>query len=82
MKITAEISMYPLSDDYIPRITKFIERLKAESGIKIEVNSTSTRLSGNSELVYQVLKQEMEESRVESGQAIFVTKFLLGDLLS
>jgi hypothetical protein len=73
--------MYPLTEDYEARILEFIEKLKAIPGIKIETNSTSTRLSGPMDL----LARGLSEACVESwslGQNVFCMKWLRGDLLA
>ena len=41
MKLTAELSLYPLADDYIPVIKAFIEQLNADTDITITTNAMS-----------------------------------------
>lgn len=79
MKITIEISNYPLTDDYLPQITDFIDRCIA-AGIKTKVNATSTHLQGEFDEVMGVLQQEIKTSYERYGQMIFVVKVLKGEL--
>ena len=50
MKTTIEISNYPLSEDYEPKILDFIERCQA-GGVKTKVNTTSTHIQGDYDVV-------------------------------
>jgi uncharacterized protein YqgV (UPF0045/DUF77 family) len=79
MKITIEISNYPLTDDYLPQITDFIDRCIA-SGITTKVNTTSTHLQGEYDDVMSVLQREIKTSYEKYGQMIFVVKVLKGEL--
>ncbi|NVK66858.1 MAG: thiamine-binding protein [Flavobacteriales bacterium] len=79
MKITIEISNYPLTDDYLPQITDFIDRCIA-TGITTKVNATSTHLQGEYDEVMNVLQQEIKTSYEKYGQMIFVVKVLKGEL--
>lgn len=79
MKITVEISNYPLTVDYEPQIVDFIDRCIA-SGIKVKVNATSTHLQGDYDEVMGVLQQEIKTSFERYGQMIFVVKVLKGEL--
>ena len=79
MKTTIEISNYPLTDDYLPQITDFIDRCIA-TGIKTRVNATSTHLQGDYDEVMGILQQEIKTSYEKYGQMIFVIKVLKGEL--
>lgn len=82
MKLVAEISMYPLKDEYIPPIKTFIERLNTYPELRVDTSATSTRVSGDYMTTMQILADEMQRSHEEIGQAIFVCKFLNGDKMS
>ena len=79
MKIVAEISMYPLKEQYIPPIQEFIDRLNTYECINVVTTATSTMVSGEYLPTMQLLAQEMQRSHEKVGQAIFVCKFLNGD---
>ncbi|MEM5510574.1 hypothetical protein WNY98_17005 [Pseudoalteromonas sp. AS71] len=80
MKLSVEISKYPLHQDYIPFIQGFIDRLNEYDDLKVITNTLSTQIFGDYDLVMQVLNIEIKRSYEEFGKAIFVCKFLSGDL--
>jgi len=80
MKLSVEISKYPLNQDYIPFIQDFIDRLNTHDGLKVITNTMSTQVFGDYDLVMSVLNQEIKKSYETFGKAIFVCKFINGDL--
>ena len=80
MQLSVEISKYPLHQDYIPFIKGFIDRLNEHSGLQVITNTMSTQVFGEYDLVMNVLSQEIKRSYQEFGKAIFVCKFISGDL--
>jgi uncharacterized protein YqgV (UPF0045/DUF77 family) len=87
MEIGIEISLYPLEEDFAPRIKAFLERLRAAGRFKIVTTSLSTQLFGEYDEVLGALAQEMravfaEEDRASAqagGKAVFLLK-LFGPL--
>ncbi|MEO9945484.1 hypothetical protein [Paraglaciecola sp.] len=82
MKLVAELSMYPLNEQYIAPIQEFIDRLNRYEDLKVSTSATSTIVSGEYLPTMQLLAEEMQRSHKEVGQAIFVCKFLNGDKMS
>ncbi len=80
MKMSVDISLYPLADDYIPAIKEFIERVQEYPNIAVVRNDLSTQLFGNYEDVMEVLNIELKISWEKYGKGIFVIKFLKDDL--
>jgi uncharacterized protein YqgV (UPF0045/DUF77 family) len=80
MKLSVEISKYPLNQDYIPFIKDFIDRLNAHENLSVITNTMSTQVFGDYDLVMAVLNQEIKKSYEQFGKAIFVCKFINGDL--
>ena len=80
MKLSVEVSMYPLKDEYIPVIKNFIDRVNAHDGLKVITNTMSTQIFGDYDLVMDVMRNEMRRSFEEFGRAIFVCKFIDSDL--
>jgi uncharacterized protein YqgV (UPF0045/DUF77 family) len=80
MKTTVEISNYPLTEAYEAQIIDFIERMKNHSDIVVKVNTTSTHLVGDLDVVMTALNQEIKTSFEKYGQMIFVVKILKGAL--
>ena len=79
MIATIEISMYALSNDYEQRVIDFIQRVKQNTAIRVEVNGLSTQLFGDYDLLVQVLKQEMLRD-LEFGKTVFILKIGPGEL--
>ena len=79
MIATIEISMYALSDDYAERVIGFIQRVKQNPDVRVEVNGLSTQLFGDYDLLMQILKKEMLQD-LEFGKAVFLLKIGPGEL--
>ncbi|MCK7595955.1 hypothetical protein M0G74_01575 [Microbulbifer sp. CAU 1566] len=80
MQLSVDISMYPLKDEYIPAIKDFIQRLNEQPQLQVISNTMSTQVFGDYDVVMDVLKVEMRKSWEQFGRAIFVCKFIDGDL--
>ncbi len=80
MRITAEISFYPLADDYAAAISGFLDRMAAHPGIRLETNPVSTRVFGEHALVMDALRDEMARAFEEHATSIFVCKIIGRDL--
>ena len=78
MHVAVELSLYPLTGEFIPPIVDFIERLKARPGIEVVTNSMSTQVSGDYDLVFDALRDEIRASLSEAHRAVFVMKVLGG----
>ena len=76
MKLSIEITMYPLEDKYLPIIENFIEHLKGYNDIKLEVFPTSTVIYRDFDIVMEVLSSWIKWNVNNKNKAIFVTKFL------
>jgi uncharacterized protein YqgV (UPF0045/DUF77 family) len=59
MEIGVEISLYPLEENFGPRIKAFLDRLRAGAGFKIVTTSLSTQLFGEYDEVMEALRREM-----------------------
>jgi uncharacterized protein YqgV (UPF0045/DUF77 family) len=62
MHVAVELSLYPLTDRFIPPILDFIERLKARPGLSVATNSMSTQVSGEYDVVFEALRIEIAAS--------------------
>jgi uncharacterized protein YqgV (UPF0045/DUF77 family) len=76
MDIGVEISLYPLTAEFIPPIEDFIRRLNADGGLKIVTNSMSTQVFGPYELVMGRLVRELRGTFETASKAVFVMKVL------
>jgi uncharacterized protein YqgV (UPF0045/DUF77 family) len=78
MRITVDISMYPLTENYIEPIKTFIEMINNNKEITIETNKVSTQIRGEHNIIMPLLTDEM--IRVfESMRASFVIKVIKGN---
>ncbi|MGL4475517.1 MAG: hypothetical protein ACRCT7_13855 [Shewanella sp.] len=80
MKLTAEISMYPLQDNYLEAIEWFIQRVDSYPNIERVTNAMATQVVGEYSEVMAMLAVEMEAAHSKFGKAAFVCKFLGGEL--
>ena len=76
MKLSIEITMYPLEDKYLPIIENFIEHLKSYNDIKLEIFPTSTVIVGDFDTVIGILSSSIKWSVNNKDKAVFITKFL------
>jgi len=79
MKTAVEISLYPLDADYIPPIKDFIERLERHPGLTVVTNAMATQISGEHDLVFDVLRRETAATFGAKRRAVFVMKVLGGN---
>ena len=80
MQVSVELSCYPLAEKYIPPIRAFIDKINQTEGVTAITNTMSTQLFGESTVVFPLLEQAMTSSWQEEGKAVFVCKFINGDL--
>jgi uncharacterized protein YqgV (UPF0045/DUF77 family) len=76
MDIGIEISLYPLTSEFIPPIEDFIARLNRDKRFKVHTNSMSTQIFGPYEILLEALTREMRATFETAGKAIFVMKVL------
>jgi uncharacterized protein YqgV (UPF0045/DUF77 family) len=76
MNVKLEISMYPLTPDYEEPILNFINQLKSNKNLVVEVNSMSTQISGE---ITEVMKAYTDAAKItfsENQTTVFVSKLL------
>jgi uncharacterized protein YqgV (UPF0045/DUF77 family) len=78
MKLTIEISMYPIRDDYLPPIDEFIAELNEDPAFIVETTPTATRVLGDFDPLMNMLRDAMKASYEAFGTSVFVTKFIPG----
>ena len=64
MKISIEISMYPLNENFGELILKFIKKIKSYPNISTKTNSMSTQIFGEYEEVMHLLKEEIKSCQI------------------
>jgi uncharacterized protein YqgV (UPF0045/DUF77 family) len=80
MQMSIDMSLYPLTEDYIPAIKEFIDRISSYEGIAVKRNDLATQVFGDYDQIMDMLKVEIRRSWETYGKGIFVVKFLLDDL--
>ena len=76
MRLTAELSLYPLSEDYESIVLAFIETLISEHPISTVTNSMSTQVTGESTAVFSAIALALEASHARFGKQVLVAKFI------
>jgi uncharacterized protein YqgV (UPF0045/DUF77 family) len=82
MRVAVDISLYPLSEDFIPPIKDVIERLNSDSSIDVVTNPMSTQVRGEYDEVMAALNREIRTTFEQCPKAVFAIKILnnpLGD---
>ena len=72
MKLTAELSLYPVQENYIAVIEAFIATLREHPDLKVVTNAMSTQVAGEHERVFAALEQETRRTFASGGRAVFV----------
>ena len=80
MRITVELSLYPLQGAPLEKILAFIETIRADERLEVVVNQMSTQLRGELDDVLDVLRTALERSFDTGGPQALVAKFLNADL--
>lgn len=80
MKISVEISKYPLNENYIPAIQSFIDRLNTHKELTVLTNTMSTQVFGEYHDVMNAIQQEMRTSFEQDVKQVMVMKFINSDL--
>jgi uncharacterized protein YqgV (UPF0045/DUF77 family) len=79
MKISVEISYYPLLDEFVPEITGFIDRINTYKDLTSQTNGMSTQVFGEYKYVMNALTIEIEKA-FENPHSVFVMKIINADL--
>jgi uncharacterized protein YqgV (UPF0045/DUF77 family) len=79
MKTSAEISYYPLNEEYVPPIRGFIDKINAYEGLTVRTNGMSTQIFGEYDTLMDALTKEIRES-FNHPHSVFVMKIINADL--
>jgi uncharacterized protein YqgV (UPF0045/DUF77 family) len=80
MRVTVEMSLYPLAKDALDKILGFIDVVRRDARLEVVVNQMSTQLRGELGVVLDVLRAAIERSFSAGGSQALVVKFLNADL--
>ncbi len=76
MKVSIDISMYPLQSEFEKPISSFIERLAREQRVNIVRTELSTQVYGEYDVVMGLLTDEMKAVFETMPQSVFVIKIV------
>ena len=80
MKLTAELSLYPIQDEYIHIVEAFIEAVDKYPNIVVVGNAMSTQICGEYEQIFNLIREELAASYQRFGKQVLVCKFIVGEL--
>ena len=80
MKVSVEISFYPLHEEFGTPILKFIDKLNGYNELTVSTNTMSTQIFGDYGTVMDALKNEIHTSFSEEEIAVMVLKIVNKDL--
>ncbi|NND93747.1 MAG: hypothetical protein HKN45_02720 [Flavobacteriales bacterium] len=80
MKISVELSMYPLNEDYKAPIIQFVESLRAREDLVIKTNGMSSQLFGQYDVIMSVLAEEIKVLFNQEDKVVIVMKLVNDDL--
>ncbi len=76
MRISLDISLYPLTEDYVDPILTFINQLETNDKLVVKRNSLSTQVFGEYRDVMDCIDTEMEAVFNALPHSVFVMKFI------
>lgn len=76
MRISLDISLYPLTEDYVEPILTFIDQLEANDKLVVKRNSLATQVFGEYRDVMDCIDAEMEAVFKALPHSVFVMKFI------
>ncbi|HEX4025231.1 MAG TPA: YkoF family thiamine/hydroxymethylpyrimidine-binding protein [Steroidobacteraceae bacterium] len=76
MDIGVEISLYPLTEQYLGPIREIVARLNADQRLRVVTNSMSTQVFGEYELVMQTLARELRGALAGGQRTVLFAKFV------
>jgi uncharacterized protein YqgV (UPF0045/DUF77 family) len=80
MRVTAEMSLYPLQGQPIEKILAFIATIEGDARLEVVVNQLSTQVRGELSVVMSTLTTAIERSFGNGGAQALVLKILNADL--
>jgi len=80
MRVTAEMSLYPLAGQPLEKILAFIDTVQRDTRLEVVVNQLSTQVRGELRDVMAVLTTAIERSFGAGGSQALVLKILNADL--
>lgn len=82
MGTSLEISLYPLTPEYVKPIRRFIDALNTYEGFEVMTNAMSTQLHGDFAAVWEALGKELPRAFGAAHASVAVIKVLSIDVVS
>lgn len=79
MKISVELTLSPLQDDFEPAVINFIKKMRA-SGLKVKENPLSTQVYGDYDEVMGLLNREIKNAFEAIDRGLIHVKIVKSDL--
>lgn len=79
MKISVELTLSPLQDDFEPKVINFIKKLR-QSGLTIKENPLNTQVYGDYDEVMSVLQTEIKNAFEAIDRGLIHVKIVKSDL--
>ena len=79
MRISLDISLYPLTEGYVAPILAFIDQLETNPNLVVKRNSLSTQVFGEYRDVMDCIDREMQAVFDAIPHSVFVMKFIGSD---
>jgi uncharacterized protein YqgV (UPF0045/DUF77 family) len=79
MRISIDISLYPLNQNYVEPILEFINKLETNKNLIVKRNSLSTQVFGEYRDVMNCLDDEIEAVFDAIPESVFVLKMVGSD---
>ncbi len=79
MRISVDISLYPLNENYVEPILDFINKLETNKNLVVKRNSLSTQVFGEYRDVMDCLDDEIEAVFDAIPESVFVLKMVGSD---
>ena len=79
MPVSVDISLYPLKENFIAPIDDFIASLQRYENIEVRMNSISTQLFGEYDIIMDILKKEISKTFDIEKNVVLNVKIVNGD---
>ena len=76
MRVTAELSLYPLAGDVEAPVWAFVEHIIAANSCRVATNSMSTQSTGESQDIFDCVREALESRYAEFGRQVLVAKLI------
>jgi uncharacterized protein YqgV (UPF0045/DUF77 family) len=76
MRISIDINLYPLTEQYVEPILTFIDKLEANDKLVVKRNSLSTQVFGEYRDVMDTMDSEIEAVFTALPHSVFVLKMI------